>query len=179
MSVATSPTLKPSGFEHHLTGRGKKRGGKKGMVTGLMLTPMVDMFSLLVIFLLQCFSTSPEMLVINKDVTLPSASTGKEIKDAPVLAITSEGVFMDQESVGTVAEVLANPTRLMQRLSDLRRRWVKSNPSGEFPGEITLQAHKDVSSTTISQIMAMLPSQHYGSIQLAVVAGSSYPRKKI
>lgn len=175
--LLTSPHLKPGSFDHHLAGRGKKRGGKRGMVSGLMLTPMVDMFSLLVIFLLQCFSTSPEMLTINKDVVLPSASTSKEMKDAPVLAISGEGVFLDAESVGSIEHVLQDPTSLMKRLSDLRKRWVKSNPSADFPGEITLQAHKDIPSTTISMIMGMLPSQHYGSIQLAVVAGSSYPKK--
>lgn len=175
--VLTSPHLRPGSFEHHLTGRGKKRPGKRGMLTGLMLTPMVDMFSLLVIFLLQAFSASPELLIINKGVTLPTAGTSKEIKDAPILAISGEGVFLDLESVGSTEQVLRDPTVLMKHLSDLRKRWVKSNPSGEFPGEITIQAHKEVPSTTISQLMAMLPSQHYGSIQLAVVAGSSYQKK--
>jgi biopolymer transport protein ExbD len=175
--LLTSPHLKPGSFDHHLMGRGKKRGGKRNMLTGLMLTPMVDMFSLLVIFLLQCFSASPELLVVNKDVVLPSATTGKEIKDAPILAISGGGVFLDLESVGTIEQVLQDPSSLMKRLSDLRKRWVKSNPTGAFPGEITLQAHKDIPSTTISQIMGMLPSQHYGSIQLAVVAGGGYQKK--
>lgn len=175
--LLTSPNLKPGSFQHHLLGRGQKRAGKRGMLSGLMLTPMVDMFSLLVIFLLQCFSTSPEMLTMNKGVTLPSASTSKEIKDAPVLVVSSDGVFLDMESVGTVDQVLQDPSSLMKRLSELRKRWVKSNPTGDFPGEITLQAHKDIPSTTISMIMGMLPSQHYGSIQLAVVAGSSYQKK--
>ncbi len=164
-------TLKPGAFEHHLTGRGKTRGGKRNMLSGLMLTPMVDMFSLLVIFLLQAFSTSPELLVMIKGVTLPSASTGKEIKDAPVLAVAPTGIFLDQKEVGPAEQVLKDPTVLLKKLNELRKLWLKGNPGQAFPGELTLQAHREIPSTTISQLMAILPSAHYGSIQLAVISG--------
>ena len=164
-------TLKPGVFEHHLVGRGKGRKGKRSMLSGLMLTPMVDMFSLLVIFLLQAFSTSPELLILVKGVTLPSASTGKEIKDAPVLAVAPTGIYLDQKEVGPTDKVLKDPTELLKRLGELRKLWTRGNPGDPFPGEITLQAHKEISSTTIAQLMAILPSAHYGSIQLAVISG--------
>jgi biopolymer transport protein ExbD len=164
-------TLKPGVFEHHLVGRGKGRKGKRSMLSGLMLTPMVDMFSLLVIFLLQAFSTSPELLVLIKGVTLPSASTGKEIKDAPVLAVATTGIFLDQKEIGTAEQVLKDPTALLAKLSELRKLWLRGNPGEAFPGDITLQAHKEIPSTTIAQLMAILPSAHYGSIQLAVISG--------
>lgn len=164
-------TLKPGVFEHHLVGRGKSRGGKRNMLSGLMLTPMVDMFSLLVIFLLQAFSTSPELLVTIKGVTLPSASTGKEIKDAPVLAVAPTGIFLDQKEVGPADTVLRDPTALLKKLNELRKLWIKGNPGKPFPGELTLQAHREIPSTMISQLMAILPSAHYGSIQLAVISG--------
>ncbi len=166
-----SNTLKPGVFEHHLVGRGKGRKGKRSMLSGLMLTPMVDMFSLLVIFLLQAFSTSPELLVLIKGVTLPSASTGLEIKDAPVLAVAPTGIFLDQKEVGSTEKVLKDPTELLKRLGDLRKLWIKGNAGKPFPGDITLQAHKEIPSTTIAQLMAILPSAHYGSIQLAVISG--------
>lgn len=164
-------TLKPGVFEHHLVGRGKSRRGKRGMLSALMLTPMVDMFSLLVIFLLQAFSTSPELLVMMKGVTLPNAITGKEIKDAPVIAVAPTGIYLDQKEVGATEAVLKDPTELLKRLHDLRKLWLKGHAGEAFPGEITLQAHKEIPSTTISQLMAILPSAHYGSIQLAVIAG--------
>lgn len=164
-------TLKPGVFEHHLAGRGKRRAGRRSLLSGLMLTPMVDMFSLLVIFLLQAFSTSPELLVLMKGVTLPAASTGKEIKDAPVLAVAPSGIFLDQKAVGPADTVLRDPTELLKKLHELRKLWIRGNPGEPFPGEITLQAHKEIPSTLISQLMAILPSAHYGSIQLAVISG--------
>ena len=51
------------GFEKHLINRKRKRNwGMKAAGFTLMLTSMVDMFSMLVVFLLQTFSSSPEML---------------------------------------------------------------------------------------------------------------------
>ena len=166
--------LAPKTFHRHLVARAHKAKARKRMVVvGLTLTSMVDMFSLLVIFLLQTFSTSPELLVIAKGVTLPSAATGREIKDAPLLSLSDQGVFLDQKPVGSMAALLANPEPLMHKLAEHRTLWQKTHPGQAFKGEINLQAHRELPSTTVSQFMAMLPSQNYGSIQLAVVSGGS------
>lgn len=159
-------------FSRHLLARQFQRSKRKKMIImGLMLTSMVDMFSLLVIFLLQTFSASPEMSVVAKGVTLPSSITSREIKDAPVLAISSAGIYLDQKFVGLTEDLLEQPQPLMERLSDLREVWQRSHPSEKFPGEINLQADQGISSSVVSRFMGMLPSQAYGSIQLAVIGG--------
>lgn len=158
-------------FVRHLTARKhRKAKGRKVLLIALSLTSMVDMFSLLVIFLLQTFSTSPEMVVAARGVVLPSAATGQEIKDAPVLSISDEGVFLDQKRVGGVNPILADPHPLMERLAELRKAWLNAHPGEPFKGEINMQAHRGMAGTVISQFMAMLPSQHYGSIQLIALA---------
>lgn len=158
-------------FNRHLMARAHQKGKRKrALLVGLTLTSMVDMFSLLVIFLLQTFSTSPELLAITKGVTLPVASTGQELKDAPVLSISTDGVYLDQKLLGTADAVLKNPEPLLQKLGDLRELWQKAHPKEKFKGELSLQAHKELSSTLVARFMGLLPSQHYGSIQLAVVS---------
>jgi biopolymer transport protein ExbD len=167
-----SNTIVPKTFQKHLVAREHaKKKGRKTMLLALSLTSMVDMFSLLVIFLLQTFSTSPEMLMVSKNVVLPTAQSGREIVDAPVLSITSEGIYLDQKLVGTTAQVLKNPDNLMEKLKDLRELWQKTHPTEKFKGEMNLQAHRDTPSTVVSQVMGMLPSQNYQSIQLVVTAG--------
>jgi hypothetical protein len=167
-----SIALAPRDFSRHLIARKHKRGSRKRMVIiGLTLTSMVDMFSLLVIFLLQAFSASPELLVVAEGVQLPVAMTGREIKDAPVLSLTEESVFLDQKPIGNTQALLTDPTPLMEKLADLRTLWQKTHPGQKFPGEINLQAHRELSSTIVSRFMGMLPSQAFGSIQLAVVSG--------
>lgn len=161
-------------FERHLVSRTlAKRRSRRVLLAALSLTSMVDMFSLLVIFLLQTFSTSPELLMVTKGLTLPSARSGQELLDAPVLSLTTEGVYLDQKKLGSLDEVLKNPDTLMTQLQKLRESWGDAHPGLEFKGEINLQAHREVSSALVSKLMGLLPSQHYGSIQLIVTSGGS------
>ena len=66
--VIGSQTLQPGTFVRHLLSREHRKAARgRNLIIGLMLTSMVDMFSLLVIFLLQVFSTSPELLWSQKE----------------------------------------------------------------------------------------------------------------
>jgi biopolymer transport protein ExbD len=170
--ILQSQTLRPKTFHHHLVARRNRRAAlKKHLVVGLSLTSMVDMFSLLVIFLLQTFSTSPEVATISQGIVLPSASTGTEVVDAPQLTITQDGVFLDQKALGKLDDVLKKPKPLLEKLESLREVWMKTHPGASFAGEINLQAHQALSGIVVSQMMGLISGQHYGSIRLTVIPG--------
>lgn len=169
-----SQNVIPKTFQRHLIARAHaKKKSRRSILLALSLTSMVDMFSLLVIFLLQTFSTSPEMLMVSKEVRLPVAQSGHELVDAPVLAVTREGVFLDQKRVGAVEEVLQNPDSFMDRLKALRELWQQTHPEQKFKGEMNFQAHREISSVVVAKIMGMLPSQNFDSIQLIVTSGGN------
>ena len=165
--------LRVGTFTRHLMARRHKRGRARRMiVAGLMLTSMVDMFSLLVIFLLQSFSSSPETMVL-KNITLPPAMTGLPVQDAPVLAIGEEMVVFEQKPMGSKAEVLSHPESLLQALSELKTRWAQQHPGEPFRGDVQVQADTNLSAAQVSQFMNILIAQGYGSVQLAVVGGKA------
>lgn len=156
-------------FERHLINRRRKRSaGKKSTEFVLMLTSMVDMFSILVIFLLQTFSNSPEIITL-KDVNLPDSLTPSAVKSAPVLAISKSGdIFLDQKLIGSAKEITSAPRKLLDQLQSIRKNW-KSYHKEDFSGEINFQADKDTSSALVSQVMGLLTSTEFQSIQLAVL----------
>lgn len=157
-------------FEKHLISRKRKTSwGKKAAVYALMLTSMVDMFSMLVVFLLQTFSTSPEIL-INKGLSLPDSITSSQVREAPVLALSIDGnLYLDQKLVGLTKNVVKKPNLLMSKLNSIKNNWAKNHEGLAFPGEINLQADKDISSTTVSQVMGILTTGEFSAIQLAVM----------
>ncbi len=157
-------------FEKHLINRKRKKGwGKKAVVYALMLTSMVDMFSMLVVFLLQTFSTSPEIL-INKGVVLPNSITAAQVREAPVLAMAKDGnLYLDQKLIGETTKVLLKPTNLIKELTKIKTNWGKSHTGIAFPGEINLQADKEIPSTMVSQVMGILTTGQFSAIQLAVI----------
>lgn len=166
--------LKVGTFKKHLLARAhKKNKAKKVIVAGLMLTSMVDMFSLLVIFLLQSFSNSPEVMAMSKGLVLPSALTSSMAVDAPVISVTNELILLDQKEMGTTQSLLNDPQVLINKLNDLKNAWYKSHPNEEFKGDIHLQADKGLSSTLVSQVISVLISQGYYSVNLAVTQGSA------
>ncbi len=156
-------------FEKYLINRKrKKHWGLKAAGFTLMLTSMVDMFSMLVVFLLQTFSSSPEIL-ITKGVKLPNSATPAMVKEAPVLAISGEGnLYLDQKLVGKTSAVSKKPNILLKKLNTIKRDWAKSHQT-PFAGEINLQADKKIKSTTVATIMGILTSSQFQSIELAVV----------
>lgn len=168
LSQATS-LLHTGRFEHHLLTKNQKRGVvKKALVAGLMLTSLVDMFSMLVCFLLQTFSSSPEVFIA-KDVKLAEAFSGTIVKVAPVLSVSQKKIFLDSKELGDLNKVLAHPSTLVKGLEGFKRSWAKQNPEKPFPGEINLQADKDVPSSQVAKIMGILNNQQYDVIQLAVL----------
>jgi biopolymer transport protein ExbD len=170
MAISGASSLLHTGrFEHHLITRKQKKGGvKKALVTGLMLTSLVDMFSMLVCFLLQTFSSSPEVFVAN-EVKLPEAFSGAIVKEAPVLSISRSKVFLDSKDLGDLHSLLKQPAKLQKGLIQFKQSWAKQNPTKAFPGEINLQADRAVSSQEVAKMMGLLNAQSYDVIQLAVM----------
>jgi biopolymer transport protein ExbD len=170
MSVGVNYLIKGS-FENHLSVReGSKRKFKRTVMVTLSLTSMVDVFSMLVVFLLQTFSSTPEIL-IPKDVILPTAKSHGEVKEAPVLSISKGGIYLDQIEVGDIKKVISKPELLIARLKEVKSKFATNNPGLPYPGEINFQADSQVPSTLISQIMSHLNGQNYHSIHLAVISG--------
>lgn len=167
-----SQTLKVGTFTRHLVARQyKSKRVKRVIVAALTLTSMVDMFSLLVIFLLQSFSNSPEVMALSKGISLPAASSAGATLDAPVLAVSKEEVVLDQKLVGEPGGVLGQPKVLIERLQTMRTVWQQAHPTETFKGDIHLQADRELSSTLVSQFISVLISQGYSAVHLAVASG--------
>ncbi|HET8540516.1 MAG TPA: biopolymer transporter ExbD, partial [Anaeromyxobacter sp.] len=61
---------------------GKLMKGRKATNAELNVVPMVDMMTMLVIFLLQQFSATGEVMYMQKDIKLPDAQHGQLIEVA-------------------------------------------------------------------------------------------------
>ena len=161
-------------FQKHLLNSScRKQKLKRTLVAGLMLTSMVDMFSLLVIFLLQSFSNSPQVMNLNKGVTLPVALSGSISKDAPVLSLSADEITLDNKVLGSTHSILESPQVLLTELQGIQKIWLQNHQNEKFDGEINLQADKNLSAPLVSEVMGILISQGFSSIQLAVVTGAS------
>src|ERR671931_1693997 len=84
---------------------GKIARGRRSTNADLNVVPMVDMMTMLVIFLLQQFLATGEVLYMQKDIKLPDARHGQQIEVAPVVAISSAQVVVSGQKVAEVADL--------------------------------------------------------------------------
>src|SRR6478672_11344229 len=79
--------------------------GKKSTYAELNLTSMVDMLTILVVFLLQTFSASGELLSVQKNIVLPEAQNFKDLEQAQVIAISKDAVTLAGHPVADAEEL--------------------------------------------------------------------------
>jgi len=87
--------------------RRKNTGGRKSVYAGLFLTSMVDMFAILVIFLLQSFDADGELIVLPKGLELPLAVNTGTLQRAPVLSVSREKIEFEGIEIGRTLEISA------------------------------------------------------------------------
>lgn len=170
----------------------KRRKGRRDVTAVLSLTAMVDMFTVLVIFLLQNYNATGEILYIPKEVTLPKASTVKELKPAFVVTISSKEILLDKNTVATYDEVKANQDWMIKSLYDQLQaalqkaqleqqaklqnkiRDVVDTTRGEKDDDpnawkkVTIQADKGVDFLTVKKVMFTVTEAGAGEINFAV-----------
>jgi len=136
----------------HPIGRLRKspfKAGKKGMMMPLNLTAMVDMFTVIVIFLLQSFSASGEIMFIQKDIKLPTAEEAQPLEErGPVVTLYNNQVLIEGETIATLDDLddtepnIPKLTERLQKIRENEEKLVGRDPTKPYEGHFILQADK-------------------------------------
>lgn len=170
----------------------KRRGGKRGLTVVLSLTAMVDMFTVLAIFLLQNYNTTGEILYLPKEVILPKANRVLDLKPSLVVTISSKEILIDKTVVATFEEVKNSKSWVIDNLRDqakvhlerakaeqeakLQNKLIKvvgktlGNETNDLNAwkKVTIQADKSVDYLTLKKIMYSVYEAGGGPINFAV-----------
>jgi biopolymer transport protein ExbD len=158
--------------------------GKKSGYADLLITPLVDMFVIIVLFLIANFSATGEVLMMTKDIELPEAANVKEVEMHPVVMVSNDQVSVSGTIVGRVEDFskdeYLNIPALEEKLRDMKKQYedlhaMAKDDAGGFKGDINIQAHKDVEYAIIKRVMFSCATAGYNNINFAVmtVAGEA------
>ena len=161
MPIVTPGKRPAKRFEKSKVLGGKMVHGRKSTNAELNVIPMVDMMTMLVIFLLQQFSSTGEVLYMQKDIKLPDAQHGQMIEIAPVVAISGQQIVVTGVKVADIPDLdrgsgYLNIPALEERLRDEKKRWDfihKSDPSSKWDGLVNIQADKAVPFRIVKRVM--------------------------
>lgn len=139
----------------------------------LPLTSMIDMFSMLVIFLLLNFSATGEAFFVNKDIKLPTAENAAAIESMPLISITKTSVSLDSEVVGSnPVEVNLKSNEMPALEASLKRlkTLISNQEAAGLPVKkgINLQADQNTDVVYIKRVMNILISAGFSNINFAV-----------
>ena len=158
---------------------GKMSGGRKNTNAELNVVPMVDMMTMLVIFLLQQFSATGEVLFMQKDIKLPDAQHGQMIEVAPVVAISASQVVVTGQKVADVADLdrdsgYLNIPQLEERLRDEKKRWDfihQNDPDRDktWKGDVNIQADVKVPFRLVKRVMFSAAQAGYFNVNFAAL----------
>ena len=153
--------------------RMKRMGRNKRKVAGLNLTPLMDVFTILVFFLL-FHSSGGDILETPKQIKLPDSVVETKPRETVVIMVSPEVVVVQGEAVVNTPELLDDRVRMVagitERLEQLERNIIGISTKAVAEGkEITILADKTIPFKVLKKIMSTCTGSGYGRISLAVI----------
>lgn len=159
-------------YDLHRLRRRRHGGGTKNANHELPLTSMIDMFSILCIFLLMNFSSTGEIFFISKDIKIPAANHSRPIDSNPLISITAKTVTLDAEKIGdrdfSAEDKTGDLEKLRARLQQIRIFQETIHPGQPFKGNVNIQADENLSILHIKRVMNSLIAEGWTGINFAV-----------
>ena len=68
----------------------------------LNVMPMLDIFSILILFLLMSFSSDPLTHDLNKGVEIPESKTLQSLDEIPAIMVTLDTIYVNEKKVTSI-----------------------------------------------------------------------------
>jgi biopolymer transport protein ExbD len=151
--------------------RRMKRMARAGRnrVASLSLTSLMDVFTILVLYLL-VNQSSGTVLDPPKNIKLPESIVEALPRETVTVAVSDEEVVIKGVMVATVQEILENKGDLVETIRD-RMAQIKDSAKDQVAAqniEVTILASRNVHFKVLKRVMASCTSAGYTKISLAV-----------
>jgi len=151
----------------------RRMGRNKRKVKGLNLTSLMDVFTILVFFLL-FHASSSEVMEAPKQIKLPDSVVETKPRETVVIMVSPEVVLVQGEAVVSTTELLENKietvSEITERLKQLERNIIGISTKAIVESkEVTILADKTIPFRALKKIMSTCTGSGYGRISLAVL----------
>jgi biopolymer transport protein ExbD len=163
-----------------MVGKRNRRIKIRSVHTPLRLTSMMDILTVLLLFLLKSFVIEGEVITPAPGVDLPESSSDTTPSASVVIAIFDNFVMMDGDVVASVSAAVASSDLLIEslaaRLDEARTKAeeIAQYRGGEevFEGKVSIQGDRDINFAILQRVMFTCTVSGYENISLAVIGTS-------
>ncbi len=162
------------------TKRGKRSGTDE--IGYLNITPMMDMMTILLVFLLKSFASSAQDISV-ANLTLPHSTTKLQVEEALQLMVTTREILLDQKVVAELDEngnikeddlpegpngyLIAPLYDTLENRADYFKR-IEEFGGTQFIGRIAIVADRSTSYRTLFKILYTAGRAEFGLFKLFV-----------
>ena len=173
----------------------RKKNSKRNVVAVLSLTAMVDLFTVLAVFLIQNYATTGEVIHIPEGVKLPDASETKELKPSNIISISDSEVKLNDVLVSDfitvkeqkdwiipklkigIEQIIAKGeeekisfrNRIRSAMHSNKEDQIAREPEVDRFRKITIQADKEVDFLSVKKVMYTVTEAGIYEINFAVI----------
>lgn len=150
------------------TKRRRARQEKKGKTAGLNLVSLMDIFTILVFFLM-VNSSEVEVLQTSSKIKLPDSNSEQKPKNQLMISVDAEDLVVQGRSVAKVADLMGSEGLVIEGLkSELQ---YQAGRRGEMPDggfEVTVIGDKELPYWLLKRILMTCQTTDFARVSLAV-----------
>ena len=157
--------------------RRMKRMSRTPKVQGMNLTSLMDVFTILVFFLLSS-SSSGIVIEVPKQIVIPSSVVETEPRETIVIMVTPTAVLVQGEMVVDTREIEKSKKAVVveigARLNELKDSVIGASTKKAYESkEVTILAHETIPFKVLKKIMGTCSGIGFENISLAVIQKAS------
>ena len=150
-----------------------RRHHARNRTTALQLVSLMDIFTILVFFLL-VNSSDVQVLPNTKDIQMPESVAEQKPRETVVVLVTEQAILVQGASVATIEEVMKSAEivipALQAALSNQNQRFLSEDLATDIEKrEVTIMGDKEIPYSLLKKVMATCTASDYGRISLAVM----------
>jgi len=160
-------------FQDH---RAKRKQRRPAGETTVKLTPLVDMFTILLMFLLMSYSTGGQLMYMAKEILMPESLSREQLESSVEIAVSTDRIYVDGQ---VIIEPLTNwYTKNELLMPDLYnslkekslkyKEMEKQVPLFRFSGKVTIQADRVIPYRLLKKVIYTADRADFTNISLAV-----------
>ncbi|MCL2325895.1 MAG: biopolymer transporter ExbD [Proteobacteria bacterium] len=163
--------------------RRKERRGGPDSKSGLSMNSLMDMMTIILVFLLKSYGEDPIVVLPNTDVPISIAQVTPE--DMTVLTINKEGIFMVRQRVVELEEgrvpgnfkkggeggLIIEPLEVALRQEAERQRTFAMATGSTFEGDMTIVADQVTNYRLLVEVMQTAIGADFKRFRFAVIQG--------
>lgn len=147
---------------------------------GLMLTSLLDMFTIILIFLIVSFEAENHEFKLNPDLTLPESSAQAPLKPAVNLVVNSKGVLVDDKQLvnfvagkpsadATAAGEIGELVEALKSIHELKYGEDKQEVGGDTEPMIVVQSDRNLDYSTLYLVLRSAANAGFFKYRLAIL----------